>query len=101
MKIDIDNVYVSKYGEDEHYQTYFVEFELSNDTVENVMEWDRFFKLVQSDLRTKKVKLTIEDETESLPRPITWVNDFCFDCELMIKSTYQEHMNHKRLGDNK
>jgi len=28
---------------------------------------------------------------------ITWFDDFCFDCDIQIKSTDQKHKDHKRL----
>ena len=30
---------------------------------------------------------------------ITWVDDFCFDCEVMCKQTDDEHKDHFKLSD--
>jgi len=54
--MEIEDVYITKCGEDRDYETYFVEFELVNDTAENVAKWEEFF----GKCKHYKLKLTIE-----------------------------------------
>ena len=54
----IKDVYVTEYGEDLAYQTYFVKFELVNDTLENILDWNKLFRKFFID--NQPIKLTIE-----------------------------------------
>jgi hypothetical protein len=63
MKIQIDNAYVIEYGEANLYQSYFLEFDLMDDMISNVEEWNNFFKSLKNG---KSVTLTIEQKDEEL-----------------------------------
>ena len=38
--------------------------------------------------------------TEDKKEYITWMDDYCFDCEVAIKSTDKEHEGHLKLSSN-
>lgn len=81
MKIEIDNVFLIFYGQEDSIQSYIIEFDLMDNTIENIKEWEKQFKEIMDG---RKMKLTLEDEAEFMPRLITWVDDFCYTCREMI-----------------
>jgi len=63
MKFEIDNVYISHYGQNNTYQSYFIEFDLVDNYIKNVDTWNKIFDRI-SDGRKLKIILEWNEEKE-------------------------------------
>ena len=57
-KMVLEHAYFEKSTDNHSYMVYYVTFELLENTVENIAEWEEFFKSISSGQR---LRLTIEN----------------------------------------
>ena len=60
-KIEINNVYILRFGQKDDYETYLLELDLMDNTFETVSKWEKFFAELG---HGQRLKLTLEMEEQ-------------------------------------